>query len=289
MPKSDNTKELLAPPQPDLLEKSYEEQLAAKKAELVECLGQTFPSDEARLEHYLGLLQEKLEDPEFRNQPGFPVGEDEDILRLSDPPYYTACPNPFLEDFVRHYGTPYDVDLNGYRNEPFAADVSEGRSEAIYTAHSYHTKVPPKAIARYLLHYTEPGDVVLDAFSGSGMTGVACAMCSDEKTVAEIGGKIGARHAILCDLSPVATFIASNYLNPPDAEAFSRAADNLLSNVEAELGDLWRVEDDDGNVHPVEYQIWAEEFICPFCQNPVVSVIHSPIKPIRFRCSSDID
>ena len=68
----------------------------------VECLGQTFPSDEARRKHYLKLLAEKLKDPEFRKIEGFPIGSDEDILALSDPPYYTACPNPFIEDFVQH-------------------------------------------------------------------------------------------------------------------------------------------------------------------------------------------
>jgi hypothetical protein len=62
----------------------------------VECLRQTFPSEAARREHYLGLLAEKLKDPEFRKIEGFPIGEDEDILALSDPPYYTACPNPGL-------------------------------------------------------------------------------------------------------------------------------------------------------------------------------------------------
>lgn len=272
MTTKDTTGELFTPAQPDLLDASYEEQLAKRRAQPVECLGQTFPSDQDRREHFLGLLQEKLKDPEFRKQPGFPVARDEDILRLSDPPYYTACPNPFLADFVRYYGTPYDPNAHDYKSEPFAADVSEGRAEAIYTAHSYHTKVPPKAIARYILHYTKPGDVVLDAFSGSGMTGVAAAMCSDKKVAQEFGGMAGARRAILCDLSPVATFIASNYLNPPNADAFAKAADSLLAKVEAELGDLWQVEDEDGEVCTVEYQTWAEVMTCPHCQESVSTV-----------------
>ena len=29
---------------------------------------------------------------------GFPLSEVENILALSDPPYFTACPNPFLKD-----------------------------------------------------------------------------------------------------------------------------------------------------------------------------------------------
>src|SRR5690606_31008426 len=137
----------------------------------VECLGQTFPSDQARREHYLKLLAEKLKDPDFRKQEGFPQGTDEAILAMSDPPYYTACPNPWLVEFVRHYGKPYD-EKAPYAREPMAVDVSIRKSDAVYKAHSYHTKVPHLAIVPSILHFTEPGDIVLDGFGGSGMTGI---------------------------------------------------------------------------------------------------------------------
>ena len=65
----------------------------------VECLGMKFPNDEARRAHFLEKLREKLKDPFFRKIEGFPIGDDEDILALSDPPYYTACPNPFIAGF----------------------------------------------------------------------------------------------------------------------------------------------------------------------------------------------
>src|SRR5262249_17468714 len=123
--------------------------LPKKTAGSVECLGQTFPNDEARREHYLKLLGQKLKDPEFRKIEGFPIGKDEDILALSDPPCYAACPNPWLGEFVRHYGTPFDPK-QPYHREPFAADVTEGKNHPIYNAHSYHTKVPHRAIMRYI-------------------------------------------------------------------------------------------------------------------------------------------
>ena len=142
----------------------------------VKCLGQTFPSEQARREHYLKLLAEKLKDPAFRKIEGFPQGTDEAILAMSDPPYYTACPNLFLEEFVRHYGKPYDPSVK-YSREPQIVDVTVGKTDALYKAHSYHTKVPHLAIVPSILHYTEPGDIVLDAFGGSGMTGVAAQWC----------------------------------------------------------------------------------------------------------------
>ena len=73
----------------------------------VECLGMTFEDDEKRRDYFLEELRQKLLDPEFREIDGFPIGDIEDILALSDPPYYTACPNPFINDFLTQHGTPY--------------------------------------------------------------------------------------------------------------------------------------------------------------------------------------
>jgi len=92
---------LFANDQRDLFEKSYEEQLKEEKNKPVEYLGITFENDEARREYFLEKLREKFKDPEFRKIEGFPIGSDEDILALSDPQYYTACPNPFIEEFIK--------------------------------------------------------------------------------------------------------------------------------------------------------------------------------------------
>lgn len=129
----------------------------------VECRGQTFASDDARREHFLKLLAEKLQDPAFRKQEGFPTGSDAAILAMSDPPYYTACPNPWLAEFMAHYGKPYDPTVK-YSREPLAIDVSVGKTNAIYKAHSYHTKVPHLAIVPSILHYTQPGNIVTERF-----------------------------------------------------------------------------------------------------------------------------
>ncbi len=281
--------------QKDMFEKSYEEMLEEKASQPVECLGLTFPNDDERCKYFLGLLREKLKDPEFRNIEGFPIGEDDDILALSDPPYYTACPNPWIADFIKHYGKPYDPNVP-YSREPFAADVSEGKNDPIYNAHSYHTKVPHKAIMRYILHYTEPGDVVFDGFCGTGMTGVAAQMCGDKATVESLGyrvekdgtisqqeadengkaiwkpfSKLGSRRAVLNDLSPAATFIAYNYNTPVDVQAFEREAKRILKEVEAECGWMYETLHSDGNTKgKINYTVWSDVFVCPECTREVV-------------------
>jgi len=231
---------------------------------------------DAERAEYLERLREKLKDPEFRAIEGFPIGEDEDILALSDPPYYTACPNPFLPEIIERWqaeriqlreelGLPDDSEDNGnlglgigdsepvYHREPFAADVSEGKSGPIYRAHTYHTKVPHQAIMRYILHYTDPSDIIFDGFCGAGMAGVAAQFCGDQKVVESLGyqvrkdgtildeagqptARIGARRAVLLDLCPAATFITYNFNTPLDVMIFERESKRVLREVEKECG-----------------------------------------------------
>ncbi|MCH1991583.1 site-specific DNA-methyltransferase [Achromobacter xylosoxidans] len=248
----------------------------------VECLGQTFPSEQARREHFTKLLAEKLKDPAFRKIEGFPQGTDEAILAMSDPPYYTACPNPFLEDFVRHYGKPYDPSVK-YSREPLAIDVSVGKTDPLYKAHSYHTKVPHLAIVPSILHYTEPGDIVLDGFGGSGMTGVAAQWCASApaayrheletewKKQGKAAPKWGARRVVINDLSPAATFIASNYNIPFDVEQFAKAGKQLLDQVEQEIGWMYETLHTDGKTKGrIAYTVWSEVFSCASCAGDIV-------------------
>lgn len=127
----------------------------------------------------------------------------------------------------------YDESTDDYHCEPFAADVSEGKSDPIYNAHTYHTKVPYKAIMRYILHYTKPGDIVFDGFCGTGMTGVAAQMCgcSDVEYKYQIEQEMpevewGTRKAILNDLSPVATFISQTYNHETNVHLFKKKLKN---------------------------------------------------------------
>jgi DNA modification methylase len=275
----------------------FDEEIVEDKGPVV-CLGLEFENDEARRAYFTEELRKKLNDPEFRNIEGFPIGEDEDILKLSDPPYYTACPNPWIPDFIKQWENekPEKPEDFHYHREPFAADVSEGKNDPIYNAHSYHTKVPHKAVMRYILHYTEPGDIVFDGFAGTGMTGVAAQMCGDKETVLSLGyqvkadgtilqeeedengrktwkpfSKLGARKAVLNDLSPAATFIAYNYNTPVNVKEFEREAKRILAEVEKECGWMYETTHTDGKSKGrINYTVWSDVFTCPECAGEVV-------------------
>lgn len=270
-------------------------QQQAHVAGSVTCLGKNFANEQERRDYFLGLLAEKLKDPDFRKMEGFPIGSDEDILNLSDPPYYTACPNPWIGDFVSEWESLKPAGDEKYHREPFAADVSEGKNDPIYNAHSYHTKVPHKAIMRYILHYTNPGDIVFDGFSGTGMTGVAAQMCGDADVVRSLGyqvkpdgailreetddagrtvwkefSKLGVRKAILNDLSPAATFISYNYNTPVDPFLFEQEAGRVLKEVERQCGWMYETNHSDGQIGRINYTVWSDVFVCHECSREVI-------------------
>ncbi|MGJ0515479.1 MAG: DNA methyltransferase [Methylomicrobium sp.] len=276
----------------------YKMEVESKSSKPVTCLGLTFENDEARRAHFTEELRKKLQDPEFRKIEGFPIGSDDDILNLSDPPYYTACPNPWIADFIAEWEAQKPEQPEGYHyhREPFAADVSEGKNDPIYNAHSYHTKVPHKAIMRYILHYTQPGDIVFDGFCGTGMTGVAAQMCGDREMVVSLGyqvkpdgtilqeetdedgkkvwrtfSKLGVRRAVLNDLSPAATFIAYNYNTPVDVSVFEKEAKRILKEVEKECGWMYETLHTDGKTKgKINYTVWSDVFLCPDCTGEVI-------------------
>ncbi|OUO06092.1 hypothetical protein B5F96_06250 [Parabacteroides johnsonii] len=268
-----------------------EEETATEQKDPVTVLGLTFANDDERREYFRAELRRKL--PELRNIEGFPIGEDDDIIALSDPPYYTACPNPWLNDFIAEWeAEKKDLEAKGLRKtdfevtEPYSADVSEGKSNSIYMAHSYHTKVPHPAIMRYLLHYTQPGDIVLDGFCGTGMTGVAANLCGSKSEVDGLKlsqAVAGCRHSICSDLSPIASFITYNFNTYFDAEKFNQQALHLISKVEKELSWLYETETESGGKAKVIYTVWSESFVCPNCGQTIAFAKVSDSNELQLR------
>ena len=95
----------------------------------VECLGLVFASDEERRAYFLDRVAGGVRG-----------------LALSDPPYYTACPNPFIGDFIRHSGKSYDLSVP-YHRKPYSGDLKTSERHAVYSFHPYHTKVPQRSFA----------------------------------------------------------------------------------------------------------------------------------------------
>jgi len=167
---------------------------------------------------------------------------------MTDHCSYHPSVNRRLADFIRAGACGGD----GYPSKPFAADVRAGKGTSFYRAHTYHTKVPPQGIEQFIAHYTRPGQSVLDPFCGSGMTGIAAVRQG--------------RRALLCDLSPAATFFAFNHCRPLDVDAFLDAGRRMLLAVEKEFGWLYATRDRDSGLEAqFEKLIWSQSLGCPAC------------------------
>lgn len=254
-----------------------------KREQPVTVLGHTFKNDDERRQWFREELRKKL--PDLKQMEGYPIGEDDDIINLSDPPYYTACPNPWLNDFIAEWEQEKkQLEAEGKRDadavvtEPYANDVSEGKNNPIYTAHPYHTKVPHPAIMRYILHYTQPGDIIFDGFAGTGMTGVAASACSNDKDelairingewLKEFGRipKWGLRHAICGDLSPYAVNIASFYNIPTNTILLKQEVKRIEKELEDECGWMYTTTNSKGEPKgKLNFMLWSDVMICPNC------------------------
>ena len=149
---------------------------------------------------------------------------------------------------------------------------------------------------RYILHYTKPGDIIFDGFCGSGMTGVAAQMCGDRDAIIELGyqvrpngdilfeqiddsgkkswiefSKIGARHALLNDLSPAATFIAAKYNSAFQAELYQQSFKRIFKKLQDEIGWMYETLHSDGkSLARINYAVWSEVFSCSECSGEIV-------------------
>ncbi len=159
---------------------------------------------------------------------------------------------------LREEGRTAPTAQTGGRVErPFPGGIRAGKNTYVYDAHTYHTKVPPQGIAKFIEYYTNPGGTVLDPFCGSGMTGVAA-------------GDLG-RKAVLSDLSPAATFIARHLNTPVDAQAYMREVRRLLVRAETLEAQLYNTPCRNcGLLTPMLYMVWSYGVICPRCNREFV-------------------
>ena len=80
---------------------------------------------------------------------------------------------------------------------PITHRIPAERQEAKrhYGIHPYFTRRPANVVRAYIKHFTQPGDVVLDPFGGSGVTAIEAMLLN--------------RRAIHNDINPLANFISS--------------------------------------------------------------------------------
>jgi DNA modification methylase/transcriptional regulator with XRE-family HTH domain len=142
-------------------------------------------------------------------------------------------------------------------SSPMSGSTSAGKNTYTYDAHTYHTKVPPQGIVDFLQYYLPEGGLVLDPFSGSGMTGVAA--------------RASGFDVILNELSPAACFISHNFTEVVDTNAFVGAFRSVMSGLSTLRRNLYTTECREcGKDTEILYMVWSYRVLCSHCDDEFV-------------------
>jgi 16S rRNA G966 N2-methylase RsmD len=183
--------------------------------------------------------------------------------------YSGARPNPHLRAFLEAHieARPYNPDTDDYRVPEFDQPIATTKNSPIYHMHPYHLgKKPFTAIEAYIRHYTEPGDLVLDPFCGSGGAALAALMSG--------------RKAVAIDASPAATFITRFYLAPCDPDEFEARFRSLCGRVADEMEYLYGTACHRcGGTATLHYVIYSNVYQCPGCGRDVTLYEASAVAP----------
>lgn len=174
--------------------------------------------------------------------------------------------------------------------------LPSSRKGPLYNAFSYPTKISPEAIAVFIATHTKPGATILDAFGGSGTTGLATLLCDrptrEMKLLAESLGvkpEWGARNAHLFEIGALGSFVSETLCRPPEPGRFVEAVGELCAQAEEKLGWLYETKDVTGRVGTLRHAIWSDILVCPRCKTEVplwdACVKTSPLSMAEtFRC-----
>ncbi|MCY4319567.1 MAG: DNA methyltransferase, partial [Alphaproteobacteria bacterium] len=140
---------------------------------------------------------------------------------------------------------------------PLPETIAVPRTDPVYNCHAYMTKVPIGAIQPFIQTFTEPGEVVVDSFAGSGTTGLAALTLN--------------RRARLSDISVLGRHIAMGYLTDAPARDIRAAASRVTAAARKALGTLYMTKrDSDGARVEMIRTIWSFTYLCPLCGDDMV-------------------
>ncbi|MGA2159624.1 MAG: DNA methyltransferase [Dehalococcoidia bacterium] len=96
---------------------------------------------------------------------------------------------------------------------------------AMYLMHKYWSKKPSEIISRYIDTYSKEGDIILDPFSGYGVTAIEALKLK--------------RRVVAIDLNPMATFIARTVIKPVNLAVLNWSFRDIETTCRKQINELY--------------------------------------------------
>lgn len=113
--------------------------------------------------------------------------------------------------------------------------------KGIYAMHKYWGKKPFNEISKFIEQYTDPGEVVLDSFCGSGVTLIEALKAN--------------RQCVGVDLNPIAIKLAKVSMTAVDSNSVNETFKQIKNKLKEKINSLYEV-DEDGEKTLVTHTIW---------------------------------
>ncbi|MBB1125802.1 type I restriction enzyme HsdR N-terminal domain-containing protein [Thiospirillum jenense] len=132
-----------------------------------------------------------------------------DIAQYWDDLYAHLAPSAFQMGKRFVYSPPKSAINTApfdYLSQPLLEEITVKKRAAKrhFGVHGYFTKQAWNVVNQYIAHFSQPGDLVLDSFGGSGITAIEAMMLD--------------RRAIHLDLNPMSAFLVDSLTHPVDLD-----------------------------------------------------------------------
>jgi len=128
----------------------------------------------------------------------------------------------------------------------------------IYMIHKYWARKPHNVVEEYIKHYSQPSDIILDPFCGSGVTVIEALRNN--------------RLAIGFDLDPLSVMLIESSIEEVDLDKLDKAFNKVLAATRDEIDNLYKTKCPKcGSTNAIiRYIVWSNIVICPECHKRVI-------------------
>lgn len=139
-----------------------------------------------------------------------------------------------------------DLKSEANKNKESLKNIKSKSHPSHYLMHKYWGRKPHNVVSEYIENYTEPGDILLDPFAGSGVAPIEAIKIN--------------RRAIGVDINPMSKFIALNTVSKVDLNQYAIVAQEVMFQTLKKLDYLYETTCPHClKTARIEIAIWDEE------------------------------